>query len=59
MIQYNDENCEKLAEYIVGGKTFQELVELAKGQLVEDYKNSEEIFRNEVEATGFGKEDNE
>lgn len=57
MIEYNDKNCEKLAEYIVAGKSFQELVELAKGQLLSDYKASEDVFRYDVESSGFGEED--
>lgn len=53
-VEYNDENCEKLAEYVVNSMDMDTLVSFATEQLAEWYKSDEENFRDDVENSGFG-----
>lgn len=49
MIQYNDENCERLANHIVDGMELEALLSLAVDVLLERYQESEEAFREAIE----------
>ena len=54
MIEYNTRNCEELAEYVVNSMDMDTLVSFAIDQLTEWYKSDEQNFRDDVESSGFG-----
>lgn len=54
MIEYNKRNCEELAEYVVNSMDMDTLVSFATEQLYEWYCRDEENFRDDVENSGFG-----
>lgn len=59
MIEYNDENCKELAEYVVNSMDMDTLVSFAFDQLYEWYSRDEENFRDDVENSGFGEGEEE
>lgn len=49
MIEYNDHNCERLANHIVDGMELEALQSLAVDALLERYQKHEEAFREAIE----------
>ena len=54
MIEYNNRNCEELAEYVVNSMDMDTLISFATEQLTEWYKSDEENFRDDIESSGSG-----
>lgn len=54
MIEYNEKNCKELAKYVVNSMDMDTLVALAIVQLYEWYSRDEENFRDDLENSGFG-----
>lgn len=54
MIEYNKKNCRELAEYVVNSMDMDTLVSFAIDQLIGWYDSDEENFRDDVESSGFG-----
>jgi len=49
MIEYNDHNCERLANHIVDGMELEALLSLAVDVLLERYQKNEEAFREAID----------
>ena len=54
MIEYNTKNCKELAKYVVKSMDINTLVTYAYDQLFEWYCSDEENFRDDVEDSRFG-----
>lgn len=57
MIEYNKRNCEELAKYVVNSMDMDTLVSFATEQLYEWYCRDEENFRDDLENSGFGEDE--
>ncbi len=53
-VEYNDENCKELAKYVVNSMDMDDLVSFAINELTEWYYSDEENFRDDLENSGFG-----
>lgn len=45
--EHNDENIEKLAEFVLGGIDLETLMGMAKETLEQNYRNDPELFQKE------------
>ena len=57
MIEYNAKNCREVAEYVVNSMDMDTLIEFAIEQLIGWYNSDEENFRDDIESSGFGKDE--